>query len=51
MTFLRMFDRRIRLNDTGIEAIEESAALQDNFLETEAPSQLPLSCSTRHPIK
>jgi hypothetical protein len=37
MTFLRIFGRRIRLNDTGVEAVEESAALQDNFPETEGP--------------
>jgi hypothetical protein len=43
MTFLKMFSRRIRLNDIGVEAIDESAALQDNFAETEGPSQLPLS--------
>jgi hypothetical protein len=30
MTFLRIFGRRIWLNETGVEAIKESAALQDN---------------------
>jgi hypothetical protein len=34
MTFLIIFGRRIRLNDTGFEAVKESAALQDNFPET-----------------
>jgi hypothetical protein len=37
MTFLRIFGRWIRLNDTGIEAVEELAALQGNFLETGDP--------------
>jgi hypothetical protein len=41
MTFLRIFGRRIRLNDTEVEAVEESAALQDSLPETEGPSQLP----------
>jgi hypothetical protein len=51
MTFLRIFDWRIRLNDTRVEAVEESAALQDNFPETEGGSQLLLSCSAWHPIE
>jgi hypothetical protein len=51
MTFLIIFGRRIRLHGTGVEAIEESAALQDNFPETEKPSQLPLSCFAWHPSK
>jgi hypothetical protein len=51
MTFLRTFGRRIRLNNIGVEAVEESAALQDNFPETEGPSQLPLSYTTWYPTK
>jgi hypothetical protein len=51
MMFLRIFGRRIQLNDTGVEIVEESAALQDNFPETEGPSGRPLSCSVWHPIK
>jgi hypothetical protein len=39
MTFLRIFGRRIRLSGTAVEVVEESAALQDNFPETEGPSQ------------
>jgi hypothetical protein len=31
MTFLRIFGRRIRSNDTGVEAVEELTAFQDNF--------------------
>jgi hypothetical protein len=34
-TFLKIFGRRIRLNDTEVEVVEESAALQDSFPETE----------------
>jgi hypothetical protein len=51
MTFLRIFGRRIRLNNSEVEAVEELAALQDSFPETEGPSQLPLSWSAWHPIK
>jgi hypothetical protein len=51
ITFPRIFGPRIQLNETRVEAVDESAALQDNFLETEGSSQLPLSCSERHPVK
>jgi hypothetical protein len=51
MTFLRIFGQRIRLNDTGVEAVEESAALQDGLPETEGPFQLPLSGSAWHPTQ
>jgi uncharacterized UBP type Zn finger protein len=33
MTFLRIFGQWIRLNDTEVEAIEEPAALHENFPE------------------
>jgi hypothetical protein len=45
------FGRRIQLNDIRVEAVEESEARQDNFLEAEEPPQLPLPCSAWHPIK
>jgi hypothetical protein len=51
MAFLRIFGRRIRLSDTEGEAVEELAALQDNFPETDIPSQRSLSCSVWHPTK
>jgi hypothetical protein len=35
--FLGIFGRRIPLNDTEVESVEESVALQDNFPETEGP--------------
>jgi hypothetical protein len=40
---------RIRLNDTGVEAVEESAALQDNFPGTGDPlnCQYPVLRSTQ----
>jgi hypothetical protein len=51
MTFFRIFGRRIRLNDTGVEAVEESTVFQDNFPETEEPSELPPSFFAWHPMK
>jgi hypothetical protein len=39
------------LNDTWVEAVEELAALHDNFLKTEGPSHPPLSCSRWHPME
>jgi hypothetical protein len=39
MMFLRIFGWRIRFNDTEVEAVEGSAALQENFLETEGSTQ------------
>jgi hypothetical protein len=51
MTFLRIFSRQIQLNDAKVEAVEEWAALQDNFPETEGSSQLSLSRSAWHPIR
>jgi hypothetical protein len=44
MKFLRIFRQWIRFNDTAIEAVDESAALHENFPETD-PLKLPLSCS------
>jgi hypothetical protein len=39
MTFLRMFGQWIRFNDTESEAVEESAALHENFPDTERSPQ------------
>jgi hypothetical protein len=39
MTFLRIFGQGIRFNDTDVEAVEESAALHENFPETEGSPQ------------
>jgi hypothetical protein len=39
MTFLRIFGQWIRFNDTEVKAIEESAALHENFPETEGSPQ------------
>jgi hypothetical protein len=39
MTFLRIFRQWIRFNDTEAEAVEESAALYENFPETEGSPQ------------
>jgi uncharacterized UBP type Zn finger protein len=39
MMFLRIFSQWIRFNDTEVEAIEESAALHENFPETEGSPQ------------
>jgi hypothetical protein len=39
MTFLRIFGQWIRFNDTEVEAVEESAALHENFPETEGSPQ------------
>jgi hypothetical protein len=36
MTFLRIFSQWIRFNDIEVEAVEKSAALHENFPETEA---------------
>jgi hypothetical protein len=35
MTFLRIFGQWIRFNDIEVEAVEESAALHENFPETQ----------------
>jgi ubiquitin C-terminal hydrolase len=35
MRFLRIFSQWIRFNDTEVEPVEESAALHENFPETE----------------
>jgi hypothetical protein len=55
MKFLRIFGQWIRFNGTEVEAVEESAALQENFPETEGSPKLPLSCSiwqtTEHMIQ
>jgi ubiquitin C-terminal hydrolase len=39
MTFLRIFGQWIRLNDTEVEAVEESVALHENFPETKGSAQ------------
>jgi hypothetical protein len=39
MTFLRIFGQWIRFDHTEVEAIEESAALHENFPETKESSQ------------
>jgi hypothetical protein len=39
MTFLGIFGQWIRLNDTEVEAVEESAALHENFPGTEGSRQ------------
>jgi hypothetical protein len=39
MKFLRIFGQWIRFNDTEVEAVEESAALHENFPETEGSPQ------------
>jgi ubiquitin C-terminal hydrolase len=39
ITFLRIFGQWIRFNDTEVEAVEESAALHENFPETEESPQ------------
>jgi hypothetical protein len=39
MTFLRIFGQWIRFNNTEVEAAEESAALHENFRETEGYPQ------------
>jgi hypothetical protein len=35
MTFLRAFGQWVRFNYTEVEAVEESAAIHENFPETE----------------
>jgi hypothetical protein len=37
--FLRIFGQWIRFNDTEVEAAEQSAALYENFPETEGSPQ------------
>jgi hypothetical protein len=39
MMFLKIFGRWIRFNDTEVEDVEESAALHENFPETEGSPQ------------
>jgi hypothetical protein len=39
MTLLRIFSQWIRFNDTEVEADKESAALHENFPETEGSPQ------------
>jgi hypothetical protein len=39
MMFVRIFDQWIRFNDTEVEGVEESAALHENFPETEGSPQ------------
>jgi hypothetical protein len=39
MTLLRIFGQSIRFNDTEAESVEESAALKENFSETEGSPQ------------
>jgi hypothetical protein len=39
VTFFRVFGEWIRFNDTKVEAVEESAALEENFPETEGSPQ------------
>jgi uncharacterized UBP type Zn finger protein len=39
MMFLRMFGQWIRFNDTDVEAVKASAALEENFPETEGSPQ------------
>jgi hypothetical protein len=40
MMFLRIFGQRIQLNDTEVDAVEESEALHKNFPETESSPQI-----------
>jgi hypothetical protein len=40
MTVLRIFGQWIRFNGTEVEAVEESAALHENFQETEESPQI-----------
>jgi hypothetical protein len=40
MTFLRIFGQWIRFNDTEVEAVEGTAALHQNFSETEGSPQI-----------
>jgi hypothetical protein len=39
MMFLKIFGQWIRFNDTEVESVEESAALRENFPETERSPQ------------
>jgi hypothetical protein len=39
MMFLRIFGQWIRFHDAEVEAVEESAALHENFPETEGSHQ------------
>jgi hypothetical protein len=37
--FISVFEQWIRLNNTGVESVNESAALKGNFPETEGSTQ------------
>jgi ubiquitin C-terminal hydrolase len=39
ITLVRIFNQWIRFNDNGVEAVQESAALHEDFPETEGSTQ------------
>jgi hypothetical protein len=49
ITFVRAFGQWFQFDDTDVQAVDESGALEDNFSETEKMPKIPFNLGSKDP--